>query len=287
MALPAERGLKVALKILDKRFGDENTYMNQSREKLIRGPKIRENHHRPLSTMCAQLTSFISFAENLNKLTEIDNQPTIRYIVLRLDDAMQSRWSVYWTGKRGERTQHIKDVLKFLERETKRIENELVLKENYNTETQRLYIGTQETQREGTSAGMKRNHKYPIKPHTREVSLITQSEPPTRFIGSRGVTNRCRLCGENHTLSLCDVFRVLHVDHRRKIVRAQGKCFVCLKESHMAKDCRARPCGVDNCNGRHSRWLHETSPDNQVRREPGALERYKGTGASKVEQNDN
>ncbi|XP_047500211.1 uncharacterized protein LOC125046476 [Penaeus chinensis] len=221
MALPAERGLKVALKILDKRFGDENTYMNQSREKLIRGPKIRENDYRALSIMCGQLTSFISFAENLDKLIEIDNQPTIRDIVLRLDDAMKNRWNAYWTGKGGGHTKHIKDVLRFLERETKRVENELVLNETYNSETQRLYTGTQETRREATStSGMKRDHKYPNKPYSREVSLITQSEPSTRFSGGRGVTDRCRLCGENHMLPLCEVFKLLPVEHRRKIATA-------------------------------------------------------------------
>ncbi|MPC89425.1 hypothetical protein E2C01_084371 [Portunus trituberculatus] len=44
MALPANRGLEVALKILDERFGDERMYMNQAREAVMRGPKIWANY---------------------------------------------------------------------------------------------------------------------------------------------------------------------------------------------------------------------------------------------------
>ncbi|XP_063844740.1 uncharacterized protein LOC135091225 [Scylla paramamosain] len=86
MALPAGRGLKVALRILDERFGDERMYMNQTREAVMGGLTIGENDFQALSTLCGRLTSYISFTENLGKLHEVDNTPTMRDILLRLDE---------------------------------------------------------------------------------------------------------------------------------------------------------------------------------------------------------
>lgn len=107
MALPAHRGLQVALETLDERFGDE--YMNQMMERLVRGPTIGENDYQALSRMCAQLTAYITLSENMGKLADINNKPTIRDILLRLDDAMRTRWCARWTGRRAKATQHIKE----------------------------------------------------------------------------------------------------------------------------------------------------------------------------------
>lgn len=98
MVLPAEKGLDAALTILDKRIGD--MCMDQSRGKLIRGPEMGEHDYQAFSAICAQLMPFILFAENIGKLSEIDNRPTIRDIILRLDDAMQGRWDAYRAGKK-------------------------------------------------------------------------------------------------------------------------------------------------------------------------------------------
>lgn len=75
---------------------------------------IRENDYHSLSI---HRTSYISFAGNLDRLSETDHLPTVRDILLRLDGAMQSRWSECWTGKRSKHTRHIKDVLKSMEKE--------------------------------------------------------------------------------------------------------------------------------------------------------------------------
>lgn len=137
MVLPAEKGLDAALTILDKRIGD--MCMDQSRGKFIREPEMGEHDYQAFSAICAQLMPFILFAENIGKLSEIDNRPTIRDIILRLDDAMQGRWNAYRTGKRDERTSHTKSVLKFLERELKRVENEFVLKEKQNRDPKTVH----------------------------------------------------------------------------------------------------------------------------------------------------
>ncbi len=46
--------------------------MNQAREAVMGRLTIGENDFQALSTLCGRLTSYISFAENLGKLNEID-----------------------------------------------------------------------------------------------------------------------------------------------------------------------------------------------------------------------
>ncbi len=55
------------------------------REAVMGGPTIGENDFQALSTLCGRLTSYI-FTENLGKLHEVDNTPTMRDILLRLDE---------------------------------------------------------------------------------------------------------------------------------------------------------------------------------------------------------
>ena len=267
MTLPAYRGLQVALEILDDHFGDDKTYMHQTMQRIIDGPTIGENDYRLLTQLRAQLTSLISFAENQGYIQEIDNSPTIREVMLKLDDAMQARWTVYWAGKKSNRSQHIQDVLQFVKKETRRIEHTRLLKKKQVTEPRKVHGKGPESQGD-TSESYRRGpqgYKSQFKTRSREVSLATQTRPYMKPAGTgvgRYDASKCRLCGSNHALQGCAIFRSLPAHHRKTIVWTQGRCFKCLSDTHLVKDCRARSCDIDNCNEGHSRWLHEAQPQN-------------------------
>ncbi|XP_063849463.1 uncharacterized protein LOC135093828 [Scylla paramamosain] len=267
--------------------------MNQLRERILTGPTIGENDYQALTQLYAQLTALISFAENLGYLNKIDNTPTIRDFMLKLDDAMQDRWITYWLGKKGKYNQHVKDVLKFVKKETKRIENAHILREKYNTETRKAHGREQESRediaenykRRACSYGEKHDPKSQLRPRALEVSLTTQTRPymrPAGPGGSRYYANKCRLCGPSHPLHMCALFRSLSIEHRKSIVRTQGRCFNCLGDNHLVKDCKARPCDIDNCKRWHSRWLHETPSRNlpHIRRGDEGPEQREGFQAS-------
>ncbi|XP_045122633.1 uncharacterized protein LOC123511084 [Portunus trituberculatus] len=105
---------------------------------------------------------------------------------------------------------------------------------------------------------MKREQRHHIRQQVRETSMATHTESHTGYGES--------LCGDNHGLLACSTFRLLPVEHRRRVVKAQGRCFICLKNSHLAKNCKARSCDINDCNGKHSRWLHSPAPVDQSRR---------------------
>lgn len=122
MVRPAEEGLAEALETLDGRFfGDETVYVSHLGESLVRGPTISENDYRALLQTSVELKSCVYLAESIDSLPEIDYTPIIRDILLRLDAAMRAQGRSVG-GKRGDCPQHIKDVLHFLKKETKREE---------------------------------------------------------------------------------------------------------------------------------------------------------------------
>ncbi|MPC24956.1 hypothetical protein E2C01_018049 [Portunus trituberculatus] len=249
---------KIITSILDESFGDEMMYLNQGRERITNGPVIRENDYKGLSQLSVSLTLYISFAENFSKLTEIDNTPTIRDIILRLDNAMRTCWNAYWTGERVNCTQRIKDVLQFVKRETKRVANDIVLHAGCDTTFQGLYGEEPDSHRdvrggEPSTSSMKRDTKQLSGLRGHETCLTNKARPYVKYGRDGADSAKCRLCGESHTHPLCTLILSMPVDHRKKVMRTQGRCFLYLQDNHLVKDCRARFCDIKDCRGRHSR----------------------------------
>ena len=72
--------------------------------------------------------------------------------------------------------------------------------------------------------------------------------PTTRtFVG--GVESGCCFCKQdNHSPVNCK--RVTSVDERKRIIRENGLCFVCLRSGHISRNCRSFS-NCDNCSGNH------------------------------------
>lgn len=92
----------------------------------------------------------------------------------------------------------------------------------------------------------------------RAVGLMVREE------GSAGTSYRqqqpCPLCDSPHILMKCESFKKMNALQRRSITRQLGYCFGCLRGGHVITNCRnASRCNIDDCNDRHSRWLHVTA----------------------------
>ena len=66
----------------------------------------------------------------------------------------------------------------------------------------------------------------------------------------------CCYCHGEHALSNCSV--VTSREERRRILRAAGRCYSCLKRGHIVRDCQSRT-RCRNCNGRHHTSVCQTS----------------------------
>ena len=60
----------------------------------------------------------------------------------------------------------------------------------------------------------------------------------------------CAFCKGSHLSQRC--MTVTSIEARRDIVRRENRCFVCLKQNHMSRDCRLRFHNCVNCNQRHN-----------------------------------
>ncbi|XP_037787459.1 uncharacterized protein LOC119583018 [Penaeus monodon] len=257
MGLPKKEGLKTALKILDTKYGDKNLYMSRIEVELTSGPHVREGDHEVISEVCLNLTSHIHFAKKIGKLSHIDNPHVVRSLVDRMDDRLQSKWHAIWTGKKRSKIPRLKNVKKFLQKEmdaarSRRAHNPLAFSKTQFRDAKRgreVKIVDTIPRRAFTSVP---------KQQTRDVGLFTKTnvEP-----WKRG--DQCRLCTEPHPIFMCPVFKSLSLEHRKNVVTAQRRCFICLRDNHLYKECKAKPCDINGCGGKHSRWLHDTQSASQ------------------------
>ena len=61
-------------------------------------------------------------------------------------------------------------------------------------------------------------------------------------------TINCSFCQKEHTSASC--FVVTDIEARKQILRKQGRCFLCLKRNHIARDCESRYI-CKYCSGKH------------------------------------
>ena len=74
-------------------------------------------------------------------------------------------------------------------------------------------------------------------------------DSPTTATFAGGSKSGCCFCQqEDHTPTQCT--KVPGMDERKRLIREQGRCFICLRPGHISKHCRSS-LKCTNCNGRH------------------------------------
>uniref|UniRef100_A0A914UNU3 Peptidase aspartic putative domain-containing protein n=1 Tax=Plectus sambesii TaxID=2011161 RepID=A0A914UNU3_9BILA len=84
------------------------------------------------------------------------------------------------------------------------------------------------------------------------TALATEIKRNVNLTEKRGTRYPCVFCGENHFNDQCKMYRTREA--RQEKIMEKKLCFRCLRQRHMAKDCRTtRPCHY--CDGNHHRAL--------------------------------
>ena len=97
------------------------------------------------------------------------------------------------------------------------------------------------------------------------------------FVSSRcGVepkTQKCKVCGYNHPIWHCDVFKGRLVESRWETAKQLGLCYRCLSKDHIGKACpRYRECKINGCTETHHRLLHAEKAIAQSETQRGRFE---------------
>ena len=86
-------------------------------------------------------------------------------------------------------------------------------------------------------------------------------EPPSAaglFVENQSSNaTHCTFCKQQHPTASCHV--VTNKMARKECLKKQGRCFICLRKSHLARDCRSK-ISCFKCSGRHHVSLCEMEP---------------------------
>ena len=73
---------------------------------------------------------------------------------------------------------------------------------------------------------------------------------------------KCLLCNDSHHLPQCVKFRTMSVEQRVSFALSNHVCFRCLLTGHFARDCSSTyVCSVPNCGKPHMKWFHPINPE--------------------------
>ncbi|XP_055711546.1 uncharacterized protein LOC129806797 [Phlebotomus papatasi] len=174
---------------------------------------------------------------------------------LNMSEQFRTKWE---EGRDTEKMPDIEDFFSFLKRTTdimQRANPGSITKSSSKTEDK----------------GFVKSNKGGIKSHHTEVQKDLM----------------CAQCGESHVLYMCDSFKMLSIDDRRKLVNKSLLCFNCLRGKHSSKKCqsqsRCRYCGQA-----HHSLLHLGSQTGQFGNQPASQHNPKAvqiSGQTQVVQN--
>ena len=80
----------------------------------------------------------------------------------------------------------------------------------------------------------------------------------TRIKSSKTKAQIIACCNKGiHKIWNCPDFKIINVKQRYDAVKKHKLCFGSLGKAHDIKDCKVNPCGIDGCDRKHNRLLHE------------------------------
>ncbi|XP_067650866.1 uncharacterized protein [Haliotis asinina] len=222
-----------ALKLLKDQFGHPSLIARSFINKLVNGSKIVPNNRNSLKDLSLDLIASIATLKRLNYFADVNSNDILRKIIARLPSHLIDKWKVVAADLRekGEVPSviHISDFVR------KRVKAE------FDPD-----FGDIDKSR-GDLARPQNN--FPRKP------AVNSQQPAGRF------EKICPVCGKDHRVSDCPVFKDSQVTDRIELIKKHQLCFSCLNKGHIARRCRfKRICGEGHCIRTHHRLLHTEPP---------------------------
>ena len=224
-----ETGLKEALQLLKKNYGEDDMIASHYLDKLKNGPKITEFDAEAIIDLSNEMRNCNRLLKGLNYAPNMNTPDAVKTIAKRLPPKLLLKW----TGKASHylnelnRQPSFEDLRQFIEKQAEKVNT---------TDMKELYAEVR--------------GKLPR--HLRETTLVTTT-----------ASNTCAYCEKTgHHIAQCYQFKTISVAEREEAARSRHLCFRCLGTGHNRKDCRGK-CGT--CRKKHHTLLHDS---NFVRKPP-------------------
>ncbi|KAL0860706.1 hypothetical protein ABMA27_010047 [Loxostege sticticalis] len=208
------------MRTLEQCFGRPEFIIDKVLDDIKKLPRLG-NSARELNTFAVRLQNIVCALKNLGRRGYMEYPMLTRDILEKLTPHLKSRWFP-----------EIMVLSRFLMREA-----ELALRYTYAPAT----TTTVAAKPTATWKSAPRKNKA-------DVYATTASAPNDQY--------KCYKCEGNHTLVNCDQFKKMNTDERWEVVKNAGLCFKCIVSRHRRMNCRAKPCGENECRRPHHKLLH-------------------------------
>ncbi|KAL0810381.1 hypothetical protein ABMA28_010526 [Loxostege sticticalis] len=219
------------MRTLEQCFGRPEFIINKVLDDIKKLPRLG-NSARELNTFAVRLQNIVCALKNLGRRGYMEYPMLTRDILEKLTPHLKSRWCDYAHEHDHPSVPEIMVLSRFLMREA-----ELALRYTYAPAT----TTTVAAKPTATWKSAPRKNKA-------DVYATTASAPNDQY--------KCYKCEGNHTLVNCDQFKKMNTDERWEVVKNAGLCFKCIVSRHRRMNCRAKPCGENECRRPHHKLLH-------------------------------
>ena len=229
--LPAKEGYREARRILKKRFGDDNLIMGKMVDSIQNGKTVRSP--TDLQELVDELNNCHNTLQRMGKIREVDSQCVIRRVVDRLQKHHQFKWRDHAVDikKKTGSYPSFGDLVSFLSNESDKVNDPAY-----------------------GSIGVSREKSKQSSDSRRHVSFNSGVKLSDQGNGKR---YQCIMCKQDHKLFYCNDFKKLKPAERLRFVNEQKLCHICFLGNHVTDNCRRLwRCNVQNCGGKHSKFLH-------------------------------
>ena len=239
--LPPDAGYAKAIEKLEKRFGKTHKIAQSFIEDVIKGDKLKLNDVDALVQLADDMEKCQTVLQQLKFASDLDSTGTLRSIVERLPDCLQTQW-VKRSNKifDGGTEPTFRDLTKFVEAKANQYSSKYG---QYYAE--RMLESSNEVE---TSVQQNCREKKSVQSAT---TMATDTESTAGLDSSRP---RCLFCDRvGHIIWKCYNFKKLSNAQRRSAVSKLDLCDCCLKQGHKENNCD-RTCWT--CGGDHHALLH-------------------------------
>ena len=247
-----QEGYTKARELLRERFGNDYKITETWVQRLTEGPRVMPGDKKAIQKLADDLRSCTVALTAMGKLEEIDTKRSLGAIVRRLPQVLQSKWrskAVTILDDTG-RYPGINKLVDFLDKSAREANDPVYgFKDNNKDRPVVKKVSNFSVQATGT-------------PRPKDKKPLKHASKPDAEGSTRQTT--CPCCSGNHLIDQCSSFAKMSPSARLKIARERKLCFNCLSgKRHFSRKCDQGPCGVQGCNGRHSKLLHEAFQSNK------------------------
>ena len=230
------------LEELEENYGHPHMVARSYMDDLLSTSAVPEGDRTGLTIFIRKVKGAVKMLKTNGYGRELESGVTLGQLVAKLPKSIQSRWGRYSYDK----LPRIVNILD-LERWLHKIAMGEKMVSNPKPSAPSIPKGKQERQTKGPS----KPKPSPARPPT----ILSTTTPPA----ADSTQSSCFVCGDQHNIFRCAVFKAMDSPARQQLVKEKRRCFSCLSGTHQIAACRSKNnCKIDNCGQRHHTLLHSS-----------------------------